>query len=188
MALRSDSSDACLLWCCRRQADLQGVKRETAASKQATEQLYEARDSAQLSMAEIKLELDQTRQDIQQEFDRLSLVVQEAAMTGGSESPGGGGDGFTQFSRSGGDGFGGSGPKTAKGQRKPGTVQRKRTKAEKLQALQEEWDKIVALTGMSDDSALVEFFEDAEKQVGTVQCRRRDRGRCDRVECASPTG
>ena len=47
------------------QGELQSTKRQVTANRVLVEQLYEARDSAQNAMSDIKLELDQARAEMQ---------------------------------------------------------------------------------------------------------------------------
>ena len=47
------------------QAELQSTKRQVAQNRATVEQLYEARDGAQNTMLDIKVELDQARAEMQ---------------------------------------------------------------------------------------------------------------------------
>ncbi len=52
-------------FCFLPQAELQSTKKQVATNRAAVEQLYEARDSAQNTMMDIKVELDQARAEMQ---------------------------------------------------------------------------------------------------------------------------
>lgn len=54
-----------LCTCVCAQAELQSTKRQVAQNRATVEQLYEARDGAQNTMLDIKVELDQARAEMQ---------------------------------------------------------------------------------------------------------------------------
>lgn len=162
------------------EAELQSTKRQVAQNRATVEQLYEARDGAQNTMLDIKVELDQARAEMQVEWDALSVIIAEderemtaSPSVGAFTASDSDGDGGAAHGATGGSG--GAGFRAARGARNGGSrslaatrrsvaAAKKATKAEKAEGLQAEWEALSKAMGTEDVQAMVEFFSSHEDQ------------------------